>query len=113
MASFAVVTAGLIVRAVVEFNGPGTVLDWNGSAGNPLKLEVGERVIETGAGLRCKLAGIGYSYDVGLDCFLAPKPYNSWKLNMVSWDWEPPFPPPEDEFTYYWDENLGNWVRTK
>jgi len=51
-------------------------------------------------------AGIGWTYD-GTG-FIPPQPYPSWTLN--GYVWEPPTPRPDDDGSYYWDEDAGNWV---
>ena len=72
--------------------------------------------------LRKNFAGIGYTYDVVRDAFIAPKPFPSWVLNTTKCVYEAPIPIPSDvntdslntdERVYYdWDEELGNWVRS-
>ena len=52
-------------------------------------------------------AGIGYTYDSGLQDFLSPKPFPSWILNGNKW--EAPVPMPE-EGEYRWDEDSQSWV---
>jgi hypothetical protein len=44
--------------------------------------------------------GIGYSYDLVNDVFIAPQPYPSWSLDE-NFDWQPPTPRPEGE--------IGQW----
>lgn len=63
--------------------------------------------------LRFRYAGIGYRYDETLDAFIAPKEHESWVLNTITADWEPPIAEPvltqeqEDAGYYYeWDEDL-------
>jgi hypothetical protein len=56
---------------------------------------------------RAHYAGIGYSYDPGLDVFIPPRPYPSWTLNEGTADWEPPTPQPDGD--YVWDENTTQW----
>ena len=67
--------------------------------------------------IRKRYAGIGYSYNVSLDAFVAPKPFASWVLNNETADWESPVGPApaltEAETTalsrYEWDEDNGAW----
>lgn len=61
--------------------------------------------------LRKNFAGIGYTYDVVRDAFIAPKPFPSWGLNENTCQWEPPIPMPEDAATvsYSWNEALQLW----
>ena len=52
-------------------------------------------------------AGIGYTFDgVG---FAAPKPYESWLLNINSYLWEAPTPKPTDDKSYEWNEANLAW----
>ena len=52
-------------------------------------------------------AGIGWTYleDAG---FYAPKPFESWILNGLTWEAPKPKPKPEGDF--YWSEDLLDWV---
>jgi len=54
-------------------------------------------------------AGIGYTYDPVNNVFYPAKPYPSWTLNNVSWEWESPKPYPTDGKAYKWDEVSTNW----
>lgn len=61
---------------------------------------------------RQRYAGIGYSYNANMDAFIAPQPYNSWTLDNVTGEWNPPVPFPEgDDPFYFWDENTSSWVK--
>ena len=63
-----------------------------------------------GTPLRKNYAGVGYSYDSGLDAFIPPKPYASWILNQDTCLWEPPTPRPQDNTkSYEWIEADLNW----
>ena len=68
------------------------------------------------ANLRKNYAGIGYTFNAGIDAFVPPKPYNSWVLNEITAQWEAPVAMPEDAGTgdppkmYTWDEDTTNWV---
>ena len=50
-------------------------------------------------------AGIGWEYD-GTG-FIPLKPFPSWVLN--NYVWEAPTPMPEDDQSYYWDEDTTSW----
>lgn len=65
------------------------------------------------ASFRKNYAGIGYTYDSTRDAFIAPKPHNSWVLNEVTCQWEPPTPMPNDGNIYYWDEDSLTWVKAE
>lgn len=58
--------------------------------------------------IRFRYAGIGYTYNENLDAFIAPKPFPSWALNLVTTEWESPVPQPEG--MYYWNEATQNWM---
>jgi len=60
--------------------------------------------IETSDQIRKNYAGMGYSYDVDRDAFLAPQPFPSWILDESTCRWEPPTPYPDDGRKYQWDE---------
>jgi hypothetical protein len=63
-----------------------------------------------GIALRGNYAGVGYIYDEINDVFYPPKPYDTWQLNNVTWEWEPPIPYPLlDSRDYYWDESVKCW----
>ena len=65
---------------------------------------------------RKNYAGIGYTYNAGLDAFVPPKPYASWLLNEATAQWDAPTPMPSDAGTgeppkrYTWDEATTSWV---
>ena len=58
---------------------------------------------------RKNFAGIGYTYDVNRDAFIAPKPFNSWTLNDETCLWEAPIPYPDTNNLYVWNEEITNW----
>lgn len=59
--------------------------------------------------IRKQYAGIGFTYDVDADVFVAPQPFNSWSLDE-NHDWQPPTPMPTDGKKYAWDEDELAWV---
>ncbi len=63
-----------------------------------------------GVPLRKNYASIGYTYDRQRDAFIPPKPFASWLLNDETCLWNAPVPYPEDGETWYWNEDLQNWV---
>jgi len=63
-----------------------------------------------GIPLRKNYAGIGYTYDVARDAFLAPKPYPSYVLNEDTAQWSNPVPYPTDGKTYNWFEPNKVWI---
>jgi len=68
-----------------------------------------------GTPFRKNFAGIGYTYDANRDAFIPPKPYNSWKLNETTCNWESPIPKPsrdglEINQCWDWNEETQNWI---
>lgn len=62
-----------------------------------------------GVPFRGNYAGIGFTYDDGLDAFIPPKPYPSWTLDVNSCQWVSPVPRPADG-SWLWDEATLSWV---
>ena len=74
--------------------------------------------------MRTRYAGIGYSYNAGLDAFVPPQPHASWVLDNATANWESPLgaaPALTDAESeagsfYTWDEdayqadNTTGWV---
>jgi hypothetical protein len=58
--------------------------------------------------IRKQYAGIGFTYDVVNDIFIAPQPYPSWSLDS-NFDWQSPTPKPT-EGIWIWNEDILNWV---
>lgn len=58
---------------------------------------------------RKNYAGIGHTYDVARDAFIAPQPFASWLLNETTCQWEAPTPYPTDGKFYTWDEATTSW----
>ena len=58
---------------------------------------------------RKNYAGIGYSYDLIRDAFIAQKPYTSFILNEETCLWEAPVPYPTDGELYTWNEETISW----
>ena len=63
--------------------------------------------------IRKNFAGIGHTYDLTRDAFIAPKPYASWVLNESTCRWEAPTPYPDDDNDYEWDESTAAWVKVE
>lgn len=59
--------------------------------------------------IRKNYAGIGYTYDLALDAFIPPKPFDSWLLNQQTAQWKAPIAYPTDGLIYSWNEELGDW----
>ena len=62
-----------------------------------------------GTPLRKNFATIGGTYDADRDAFIPPKLFESWILNDITCNWEPPIPYPDDDKNYEWDENTKQW----
>jgi hypothetical protein len=58
---------------------------------------------------RKNFAGIGYTYNLGLDAFISPKPFDSWVLNTETCLWNAPKEMPNDGAIYMWNEDLLEW----
>jgi hypothetical protein len=65
-----------------------------------------------GTPFRKNHAGIGFTYDLQRDAFIAPKPFNSWILNETTCLWNAPVAYPVDNNVnniYKWNEEILNW----
>lgn len=62
------------------------------------------------ANFRKNYAGNGYTYNSGLDAFIAPSPYPSWLLNSTTCQWVAPVQYPSDGNLYAWDEATLSWI---
>lgn len=59
--------------------------------------------------MRARYASTGYFFDRQNDVFIRPKPYESWTLDPVSYEWVTPAPRPDDGKMYRWDEANLSW----
>jgi len=59
--------------------------------------------------VRKHYAGIGYTYDEGLDAFIPPQPFPSWVLDEETFSWVAPVTKPSGD--HVWDEQAGQWVK--
>ena len=66
-----------------------------------------------GVPLRKNYAGIGFTYDIQLDAFIPPKPFNSWILNTETCLWDAPVAMPTDGKYYNWNEETTSWVEAE
>jgi hypothetical protein len=67
-----------------------------------------------GVAFRGNYAGIGYSYNLERDIFIAPKPFESWVLNEDTLSWEAPVEFPfESNIPHDWDEENQQWIPTE
>lgn len=108
MAHFAKIEDGLVVEVLVAEQEFIDTMDgeWVQTSYNTR----GGEHTQGGEPLRGNFAGIGFTYDSGLDAFYPPQPFPSWSLNKQSFMWEPPVPMPDDEHSYTWDEAALRWV---
>ena len=119
MAHYAFLDANNIVTEVIVGKNEGEEdTDWEVHYGN-FRGQTCKRTsyntsggVHTGGGTpyRKNYAGIGYTYDIGRDAFIPPKPYLSWLLDEDTCLWEAPVPYPIDNGRYRWDEAAGEWV---
>ena len=58
---------------------------------------------------RGNYAGIGYTYDADNDVFIGPKPFSKWVLDESTWSWKAPTDMPDDDKSYTWNDNKGEW----
>ena len=68
--------------------------------------------IETSKGkpfLRGNPAMRGSHYDAENDVFISPKPFDGWELGD-DFQWQAPFPFPDDGKPYQWSEDSGKWI---
>jgi len=66
--------------------------------------------LNNGTPLRKNYAGIGFTYDLGRNAFIAPQPFASWTLDETTCLWSAPTPMPIDEKSYLWNEETLSWV---
>jgi hypothetical protein len=59
--------------------------------------------------IRKNFAGVGFTYDSDLDAFIAPKPFDSWKLDKKTCQWSAPVAYPTDGIIYSWNEDSLDW----
>ena len=125
MAHFAQLDENNVVTQVIVVDNKDTS-DANGVEKESIGVAFCERLLggtwkqtSYNANFRKNYAGIGYTYNAGIDAFVPPKPYNSWVLNNTTAHWEAPVAMPEDEGTgeppkrYTWDEETTNWVEAE
>ena len=119
MAHFAKVVDGIVTQVIVaepDFfktftdSSPGKWIQtsYNTHGGIHYDPETGEP--DGKPALRKNFAGIGYSYNIDLDAFIPPKPYDGWVLDTGTGLWEPPLAMPDDGKAYKWDNTSESWV---
>jgi hypothetical protein len=123
MAHFARINENNIVEEVIvisnldlgepEFTYPATDPIGQVYISNTLKLPGSWRQTSYNGIFRKHYAGIGYKYDLDLDAFIPPQPYESWVLDLETCVWEPPVKYPDDGKMYTWDESKKKWQEVK
>jgi hypothetical protein len=98
----------IVIRVTVGDNN-----DINGDEGYKWLIDnLGGSWIKTSynGNIRKNFANKGYIYNVDLDAFIPPKPYNSWILNEDTCLWDSPIPMPIQEGKVFkWIEEDLNW----
>ena len=59
---------------------------------------------------RKNFAGVGMIYDKSRDAFVGKQPFPSWTFNEDGCYWEPPYPRPESNDPFIWDEHNKKWI---
>jgi hypothetical protein len=116
MAHFAEIDDNNVVQRVIVVANKDTA-DANGNEVDSIGVAFCQRLLggnwkqtSYNGNIRKNYAGIGYTYDAGIDAFVPPKPYPSWVLNNDTAQWEAPVPMPQDGKMYSWDEATQSWV---
>ena len=125
MAHFAQLDENNVVTQVIVVDNKDTA-DANGVEKESIGVAFCERLLggtwkqtSYNANFRKNYAGIGYTYNAGIDAFVPPKPFNSWVLNNTTAQWEAPEEMPDDlteeeveaGTRYVWDEDTTAWVK--
>jgi hypothetical protein len=116
MAHFAEIDENNVVQRVIVVANKDTA-DANGNEVESIGVAFCQRLLggnwkqtSYNGNIRKNYAGVGYTYDAGIDAFVPPKPYPSWVLNSNTAQWEAPVPMPQDGKMYSWDEATQSWV---
>ena len=105
MAYYAKVSNGIVEKVIVaEASFFDTFID--DSPGKWIETSINGSV-------RKNYAGIGDTYDLTKDAFIAPQPYASWTLDESTCRWEAPVTYPDDGKFYNWNEDTTNWVEVE
>jgi len=119
MANYAVLDKNNVVIQVItgkdENEGP---YDWEVFYSAELRLTVKRTSYNTkngahlngGIPFRKNFAGIGYKYDVQLDAFIPPQPFESWTFDEQTCQWVCPVAYPNDGQSHVWNEDQQTWV---
>ena len=87
------------------------IREWNAGLGNPLGVESGDQLLKTDptGQLRCNAAGVGYTWNAAIGCFVPPQPFASWTIGNDG-RWNAPVPYPSDGKLYQWNEPTQMWI---
>jgi hypothetical protein len=114
MAHFAQLENNIVKQVIVVSNQD--ILDENGQESEQKGIDFCSNLLggtwkqtSYNGNIRKNYAGIGYTYDEGLDAFIAPKPYNSWLLDETTAQWKAPVDMPTDDKKYTWNEATTSW----
>jgi hypothetical protein len=111
MSHYAKVVDGLVEKVIVcESDFFDDFID--SSAGSWVQTSyntVGGVHLNGGTPLRKNYGGVGFTYDLTRDAFIAPQPYPSWILDESTCQWEAPVAYPDDDTNYHWNEETKSW----
>lgn len=108
MAHFAKVVNGIVEQVIVADTKEWCEENLGGEWVQTSYNTIGNKHTLGGTPLHKNYAGIGYTWDgVG---FSAPRPFDSWQLNLDTYIWEAPVPMPTDGKAYTWDESAQTWT---
>jgi len=116
MAHFAQLDENSVVLQVIVVNN-NDCLDENGNESEAVGVNFCQNLLggtwkqtSYNGNMRKNYAGVGYTFDVGRNAFIGPKPYASWVLNETTCLWDAPTPMPTDEKFYRWNEDQLAWI---
>jgi hypothetical protein len=98
----------IVTEVIVGKDETDTTHDWEQYYG-AIRNQVCKRTSYHG-NIRKNYAGIGYTYDITKDAFIAPQPYLSWTLDEDTCRWIPPTPMPTEGGPFTWNEETLSWV---
>jgi hypothetical protein len=114
MAHFAKLENNIVIQVIVVANQD--ILDENGQENEQKGIDFCSNLLggtwkqtSYNGNIRKNYAGIGYTYDEGLDAFIAPKPFASWVLDETTAQWKAPVDMPTDDKKYTWNEDTTSW----
>lgn len=124
MAHFAKIENGVVTQVIVVANSD--TADANGVEKEHIGAAFCEKLFggnwkqtSYNGSIRKNYAGIGYTYNAGIDAFVPPKPFASWVLDNDTAQWNAPVAMPADAGTgeppkrYTWDESTTSWKQVE